>query len=336
MKFSVIIPVYNRPDEVDELLQSLKAQDFKDFEMVIVEDGSSLPCKDVIDKYISDLNIRYFFKENSGPGLSRNFGMEKAEGQYMVFFDSDCVIPSNYFSAVNASLEQKHLDAYGGPDAAHESFTNIQKAINYAMTSFFTTGGIRGRKKQLDKFQPRSFNMGFTKEVYNKVGGFSTLHPGEDPDLSYRIMAAGFRTGLIPEAYVYHKRRIDFGKFAKQVYKFGVVRSVLIKWHKGTFKFVYALPSLFLLGTIAILLGAIFINKIFIYPLLLFALLVFVDSLMQTKNLGIALLSIYASFIQLLAYGVGFIKGVWKILILKKDERKSLPGFFFKDSQVAQ
>jgi glycosyltransferase involved in cell wall biosynthesis len=245
MKYSIVIPIYNRPDEAEELLESLSRQRYQDFELVMVEDGSTQKCDHVVEKYNDKINIRYFYKENTGPGKSRNYGIENALGEYVILFDSDCIIPEDYLEKIEEFQKEFHLDCWGGPDAAHESFSDIQKAINFAMTSFITTGGIRGRKKQLDKFQPRSFNMGFKKEIYNKIGGFSNVHPGEDPDFSYRIMNAGYTTGLIPNAKVFHKRRIDFGKYRIQVYKFGVVRNFLIKWYPDKFKLVYLLPSFF-------------------------------------------------------------------------------------------
>lgn len=329
-KFSVVVPVYNRPQEVRELLSSLAEQTQKDFEILIVEDGSTDPCKEVVDMYSQQLDISYFFKENSGPGDSRNFGMEKASGEYVVLFDSDCIIPSDYFTNVTEYLSKDSLDAFGGPDDEHPSFSNIQKAINYAMTSFITTGGIRGRKKQLDKFQPRSFNMGIRKNVIDEIGGFSDIHPGEDPDLSYRIMAAGKRVGLIPNAKVFHKRRIDFGKFAKQVYKFGVVRIILGKWHPGTLKLVYFLPTVFFLGSIILILLAVILSPIFLIPLALVALLVFIESLLKSKNISIAITAVVAAFIQLYCYGFGFLKSFFKIKVLGGEERKVLPSFFFR------
>jgi glycosyltransferase involved in cell wall biosynthesis len=329
-KYSIIIPVYNRPQEVDELLESLSKQTFKDFDLLIIEDGSTEKCEDIVKKYSTQIDIKYFYKPNSGPGDSRNYGMEKATGNYLIFFDSDCIIPSDYFENVEKALAENPLDAFGGPDNAHESFSDTQKAINYSMTSFITTGGVRGKKSKLDKFQPRSFNMGISQEVYKKVGGYSDIHPGEDPDLSYRIMDAGFKVGLIEGAYVYHKRRIDFSKFTKQVYKFGVVRTVLMKWHPEKFKLVYLFPALFLLFTIALLIASVLFSPYFLLPLLFLVVLIFIESFIKTKSLPITLLSIPASFIQLLAYGYGFLKGFFNLFILKREERKALPGFFFK------
>ena len=224
MRYSVIIPVYNRPDEVDELLQSLTAQYFKDFEVVVVEDGSSIPCKEVTDRYIDRLNIKYFSKPNSGPGQTRNYGAERSEGEYLIILDSDVILPERYFDAIEAELLASPADAFGGPDRAHDSFTDIQKAINYSMTSFFTTGGIRGGKKKIDKFYPRSFNMGVRRTVYETLGGFSKMRFGEDIDFSIRIFKGGYTCRLFPDAWVYHKRRTDLKKFFKQVHNSGIAR----------------------------------------------------------------------------------------------------------------
>ncbi|MEZ4888162.1 MAG: glycosyltransferase [Chitinophagales bacterium] len=328
-KYSVIVPVFNRPQEVEELLQSLVLQSCKDFEVLIVEDGSHQDCKEVLKRYKNELQIQYFYKENTGPGDSRNFGMARAKGEWLLFFDSDCLIPPDYFEALESHLTVHNLDAYGGADDSHPSFSITQKAINYSMTSFLTTGGIRGKKNNLDRFQPRSFNMGIKRKVYEKVGGFSDIHPGEDPDLSYRIMDAGFKVGFVPTASVFHKRRIDFGKFLKQVYKFGVVRTILMKWHPDKFKIVYLFPTLFLIGTIGLIALSVIISKLFLLPLLFLSLLLFSEALLKTKNPIIAVLAVPASFIQLLGYGYGFLKGFVKIHLLKGEERKVLKDFFF-------
>uniref|UniRef100_UPI00356B5772 glycosyltransferase n=1 Tax=Ancylomarina sp. TaxID=1970196 RepID=UPI00356B5772 len=255
-KYSVIIPIYNRPDEAKELLASLAKQTYKNFDILMIEDGSTEDCSDIVKHYSNELDIKYHFKANSGPGDSRNVGMRMATGDFLIFFDSDCIIPPQYFEEVEKHLAQTPLDAFGGPDSAHESFSKVQKAINYAMTSIITTGGIRGKKNKLDQYQPRSFNMGISQAVYKKVGGYTDVTPGEDPDLSYRIMNAGFRVGLIEDAYVFHKRRIDFSKFIKQVYKFGVMRPVLIKWYPDKFKLTYTIPALFLLGSLLLVILA--------------------------------------------------------------------------------
>ena len=249
MYFSLIIPVYNRPDEIDELLESLVLSDYdKPFEVVIVEDGSSIPCKNNLEKFVNKLDISYYFKENSGPGDSRNFGMKKAKGDYFLIFDSDCIIPKEYLSEVSKNLQNMYVDCFGGPDKALDSFSDIQKAINFAMTSFLTTGGIRGGSEQIDKFQPRSFNMGLSKKAFEASGGFGNIHPGEDPDLSIRLWNLGFETKLFSSAFVYHKRRIDWNKFSIQVTKFGKARPILNSWYPKYSKITYFFPSAFIIG----------------------------------------------------------------------------------------
>lgn len=333
-KYTIIVPVFNRPQEVDELLRSLTKQTLQNFEILIVEDGSTEDCRAVLEGYKKQLPIEYFYKKNTGPGDSRNFGMARAKGEYLLFFDSDCLIPSNYFENLESHLTQYDLDAYGGADDSHPSFTVVQKAINYSMTSFLTTGGIRGKKNNLDRFQPRSFNMGIKRKVYETIGGFSDIHPGEDPDLSYRIMDAGFKVGFVPTASVFHKRRIDFSKFLKQVYKFGVVRTILMKWHPDKFKIVYTFPALFLIGTLILIVLSLLVSKWFMSPLLVLMILFFTEAFFKTWNPIIGVLAIPASFIQLLGYGFGFLKGFIKIHLLKQEERDALKNFFFQEKKV--
>lgn len=339
MKYSIIIPVYNRPDEADELLLSLTKQTSKDFEVVIVEDGSSVPCKDVVGKYDGQLDIKYYQKENGGPGPARNYGVERAQGEYVLILDSDCVIPEGYIAAVDAELSANPCDAFGGPDAAHDSFTPVQKAISYSMTSFFTTGGIRGGKKKgaMDKFYPRSFNMGVKRSVYNELHGFSKMRFGEDIDFSYRIVEAGHPSRLFPEAWVWHKRRTDFRKFFKQVFNSGIARINLEKRHPGTMKLVHMLPMVFTVGVIGLVLLAI-IAAVFIpdycwvplIPLLLYALLIFVDSSRQNKSIKVGVLSVPAAFVQLMGYGLGFIKAWWLRCVQGKDEFTAFEKNFYK------
>ena len=337
LKYSIIVPVYNRPDEVDELLESLSSQTLKDFEVVIVEDGSQKPCKDVCDKYADILDLHYYLKENSGPGQSRNYGVERAKGEYVIVLDSDVVLPDGYLAAVNAQLHSSFLiphssfcEAWGGPDASHPSFTPVQKAISYSMTSFFTTGGIRGGKAKLDKFYPRSFNMGIRRDVYQQLGGFSKMRFGEDIDFSYRIVEAGYTPRLFPDAWVWHKRRTDFRKFFRQVYNSGIARINLEKRHPGTMKLVHLLPTVFTLGVIILLLAAPFTWGLSLLPLLLYCLLIFVDSSLKNKSLRVGLLSIPAAFVQLMGYGFGFIESWWKRCILKQDEFTAFEKNFYK------
>ena len=330
MNLSIIVPVYNRPDEVDELLASLCSQTIRDFEVVIVEDGSQNPCKDVCDKYAGILDLHYYAKENSGPGQSRNYGVERASGEWVIILDSDVVLPEGFLSAIECELQGKPVVAFGGPDAAHPSFTPIQKAISYSMTSFFTTGGIRGGKAKLDKFYPRSFNMGIRRDVYQQLGGFSKMRFGEDIDFSYRIVEAGYRPCLFPDAWVWHKRRTDFRKFFRQVYNSGIARINLEKRHPGTMKLVHLLPTVFTLGVIGCLLLAPFCCGLTIVPLFLYCLLILVDSGLQSKSLKVGLLSVPAAFVQLMGYGLGFIESWWKRCVLKQDEFTAFEKNFYK------
>jgi glycosyltransferase involved in cell wall biosynthesis len=347
MKYSIIVPVYNRPDEVDELLESLSNQTHRDFEVIIVEDGSVRTCKDVCDKYADILALHYYAKENSGPGQSRNYGAERANGEYIIIVDSDVVLPKGYVEAIDKTLSStiEEIVAFGGPDASHPSFTPVQKAISYSMTSFFTTGGIRGGKAKLDKFYPRSFNMGIRQDVYLQLGGFAKMRFGEDIDFSYRIVEAGYRPRLFPNAWVWHKRRTDFKKFFRQVYNSGIARINLEKRHPGTMKLVHLLPTVFTIGVIAlILISAVgralmhYVDRDQFYwmcfapwiPILLYSLLICVDSTAKNQSLRVGILSVPAAFVQLMGYGLGFIESWWKRCILKQDEFQAFEKTFYK------
>ena len=329
MKFSIVIPVYNRPDEVNELLHSLTLQRYTHFEVIVVEDGSSISCKEVVDSYASALDIRYFAKPNSGPGQSRNYGAERSRGEYLIILDSDCIIPEGYFEAIDKELQAQPADAFGGPDKAHRSFTRIQKAINYAMTSFFTTGGIRGGKKKMDKFYPRSFNMGIRREVYEALGGFSPMRFGEDIDFSIRIFKAGYACRLFPNAWVYHKRRTDLRKFFKQVHNSGIARINLYKKYPESLKLVHLLPATFTLGVACFLIGTLFSPYSFL-PIMCYALLVATDASIQNRSLIIGLYAVAASFVQLIGYGTGFLRAWWQRCILGKEEFAAFNKNFYK------
>lgn len=329
MRYSFIIPVYNRPDEVDELLQSLTQQTLKDFEVVVVEDGSSLTCRHIVEKYEKQLAIHYYLKTNSGPGQTRNYGAERSQGEYLLILDSDCILPSGYLEAVEKELQLEPADAFGGPDRAHDSFTDIQKAINYSMTSFFTTGGIRGGKKKMDKFYPRSFNMGVRREVYHALKGFSKMRFGEDIDFSIRIFKEGYRCRLFPDAWVYHKRRTDLKKFFKQVHNSGIARINLYKKYPDSLKLVHLLPGIFTLGTAGLLISSLLCPWALL-PLILYALLVGVDSTLHNGSLRIGIYSIAASFIQLIGYGTGFWRAWWNRCLLGKGEFEAFKKNFYK------
>ena len=329
MRYSFIIPVYNRPDEVDELLQSLERQTFRDFEAVVVDDGSTLPCKDIAERHARGLNLRYFAKPNSGPGQTRNYAAERSTGEYLLILDSDVILPPGYLEAVERALRACPADAFGGPDRAHPSFSRTQKAINYAMTSFFTTGGIRGGKQKMDRFYPRSFNMGIRRDVFRALGGFSPMRFGEDIDLSIRIFQAGYSCRLFPEAWVWHKRRADLKKFFKQVHNSGIARINLHKRHPGSLKPVHLLPAAFTAGTAVLLLAAP-LCPWSLLPLGAYALLVCADSTARNRSLPIGLLSVAAAFVQLTGYGSGFIRAWWRRCVRGKGEFEAFRRNFYK------
>lgn len=327
--FSVIIPVYNRPDEVDELLDSLCKQTEKLFEVIIVEDGSSVDCKQVLDKYSSKLDISYYYIENSGPGQARNYGARHANGDYLIILDSDCILPPTYILSVQRELEKTQADAFGGPDKALDTFTPIQKAINYSMTSLFTTGGIRGGNKNIKKFYPRSFNMGIRRKVYEALNGFSAMRFGEDIDFSIRIYAAGYKVALFPTAYVYHKRRNNFKTFFKQVYNSGIARINLYKKYPDTLKLTHFFPSCFFLFYLLSLLISPWC-LLGVCCVLFYAFVLFVHASVQNKSIKVGFLSVIASFVQLTGYGIGFIVAFWKRIVLRKDEFSAFNRNFYK------
>ncbi len=349
MRYSIIVPVYNRPDEVSELLESLTRQEEKDFEVIIVEDGSQTPCQKVCDQYAGQLDLHYYMKPNSGPGQSRNYGAERAKGDYLLILDSDVVLPKGYLTAISHELKREPADAFGGPDCAHSSFTPTQKAISYSMTSFFTTGGIRGGKKKLDKFYPRSFNMGVRRDAYERLGGFSRMRFGEDIDFSIRIFKAGLRCRLFPEAWVWHKRRTDFRKFWRQVFNSGIARINLYKKYPDSLKVVHLLPAVFTLGVIFLLLLLItgltvsatattesqkdlgtLCMVAALSPILLYSLLILADATAQNRSLRIGGLSVCAAFVQLMGYGCGFLKAWWRRCVRGKDEFQAYKKTFYK------
>lgn len=329
--FSFIIPVYNRPDEINELLESFSnLKEDIDFEIIIVEDGSTADCKSVVELYEAHLNVSYYFKENSGPGDSRNYGMRQAKGNYFIILDSDCLVPENYLRVVRQNLLENYVDCFGGPDAAHPSFSNLQKSINFAMTSFMTTGGIRGGKEKQKDFQPRSFNMGISKRAFEDSKGFGAIHPGEDPDLAIRLKKLGYKTALFNEAFVYHKRRISWSKFYQQVYKFGSVRPILNQWHPETNKFIYWLPTLFIGGFMISILLLIFQSYWLFILYLVYFLIAFFIALVASKNCSVALQSIVAIFIQFMGYGYGFLTSTLKLKTSSKSPEELFPNLFFK------
>ena len=339
MQFSIIVPIYNRPQEAEELLASLCRQTVQDFEVLIVEDGSSIPCEDVCQGYAKQLDIHYFVKSNGGPSAARNFGAKHAKGEYLLILDSDIIAPDTYIEEIQKELTREPADAFGGPDAAHPDFTPIQKAISYSMTSFLTTGGIRGGKKKMDKFYPRSFNLGVKREVFEALGGFdSSMRFGEDIDFSIRIFANGYRCRLFPKAWVYHKRRSTFKQFFKQVHNSGIARIHLYMKYPKTLKLVHLLPTTFTLGVLFLVLISIIgaflgINWLTWTPIVLlftYCLALFADASAQSRSLRVGGLSILAAFVQLIGYGTGFLRAVWHCLIKKEKDFQAFRKNFYK------
>ena len=314
--FSIIVPVYNRPDEVADLLASLDAQTDRGFEIILVEDGSTVPCRPQAEAYKSPMRLKYYYKENEGRSIARNYGIVRADGDFLVFVDSDCVLPPDYIASLRAALKaHPETDCFGGPDAAHDSFTDTQKAINYAMTSFLTTGGIRGGKVSMEKFTPRTFNTGFSRKVFERVGGFREMF-SEDIDMSTRIRRAGFNIALFPEVYVYHKRRGNLRKFWRQVHVFGMSRITLKLLYPGSLKAVHCLPAMFVLGSAAMIIGAVFWHWWCILPLVAYLLAVWICAIAATRSLRVGTLGLMASVVQLTGYGTGFLRAyIWKILL---------------------
>lgn len=326
---SIIIAIYNRKDELFELLNSLSFQTDKDFEVIVVDDGSQITLLPTVELFEDRMNIQFHRKMNSGPGLSRNFGAKKAKNDWLVFVDSDVIVEKDYIENIKKNILQIPCDAFGGADKAHKGFNLMQKAISYAMTSVFTTGGIRGSNKSVTKFQPRSFNMGVRKSAFETVGGFSEMRIGEDPDLSMTLWEHGFTTAFFGDIGVYHKRRTDFGKFSKQVYQFGCARPILNQRHPNYVKLTFAFPSLFLIGYVLgffekIILGNGFI--MFLYGI--YTILVFFHALFKTKNISIAAMAIVASYIQLFSYGYGFLKSWILLNVFRMKPQEAFPKHF--------
>ena len=339
MRYSIIVPVYNRPQEVDELLASLCEQTKKDFEVIIVEDGSSVDCKDVCERYKDDLSIQYLVKPNGGPSAARNYGAQRAKGDYLLILDSDIIAPSTYIEQIDKELASEDSDAFGGPDAAHPDFSPIQKAISYSMTSFLTTGGIRGGKKKMDKFYPRSFNLGVKREVFEALHGFDTsMRFGEDIDFSIRIFANNYKCRLFPEAWVFHKRRSTFKQFFKQVHNSGIARIHLYMKYPKSLKLVHLLPTVFTLGVLGLVLLSIigvclhicWLTWTPLACLLAYCLALFLDAAIQSKSIRVGCLSVVAAFVQLMGYGTGFLRAVWHCLIRKETDFQAFRKNFYK------
>jgi len=328
LQFSIIIPVYNRPQEIADLLDSLTQQTDAQFEVIVVEDGSSLKAEDICETFKGALNLQYYYKSNTGAGQSRNFGMDRANGNYFIILDSDCILPPTYIAAVRTALSAHYTDGFGGADAAHGSFSVLQKAINYVMTSVLTTGGIRGNKN-VKNFQPRSFNMGISKKAYTLTGGFSKMTVGEDIDLTFRLWQAQVETAFIPKAFVYHKRRISWTTFFRQTNNFGAARPILNRLYPGSAKVTYWFPSLFVLGTMFALSAKLFsLSSLGVWILIAYLSLVFIHSAITTRSLSIAIKVVPALFIMFFGYGIGFLRSFVKLQVLRRSPKKTFPKMF--------
>ncbi|MCF2517377.1 glycosyltransferase family 2 protein [Dyadobacter sp. CY351] len=326
-QYSIIIPVYNRPDELQELLECLVHQTIKHFEVIIVEDGSKIMADAVVKSFEDKLNIKYFFKENGGQGFARNHGFERASGDYFILLDSDALVEPDYLAVVEQKLNTDYVDLYGGPDTDHPSFTPIQKAISYSMTSVFTTGGIRGRKNNMGgTFHPRSFNMGLSRQVWEKTGGFLTSRMGEDILFSIAALRLGFRSALIPDAFIYHKRRTQFIPFFRQLKFFGRARINIARFYPDELKLVHTFPLLFTLAVCSIPLWFLIFKPFFYLGLIglaTYIALLFIDAFRKTGSAEVAFLGIGAAFVQLFGYGIGFLEEGWKRLFEKKSHRET-------------
>lgn len=331
MYFSFVIPVYNRPDEIDELLDSLVHQQSTfSFEVVVVEDGSTISCREVVEKYFDKLSIKYLFKPNSGPGDSRNYGMQRAKGDYFIILDSDCILPADYLQQVDKALKLNFVDCFGGPDGAHENFSDLQKAINFAMTNILTTGGIRGASEKTGKFQPRSFNMGLSKKAFEISGGYGKIHPGEDPDLSIRLWKLNFKTALFTKALVFHKRRIDWIKFYTQVYKFGKARPILNQKFPEYSKLTYWFPLFFCLGFVLSLISVFFSFYLPLAIYIIYFSILFVLAFVELKSIRMSFFALWAVMVQFSAYAIGFLEATVKLKISNSSAEEVLPEMFFK------
>lgn len=330
---SIIIAIFNRKNELFELLKSLSFQTDKDFKVTIVDDGSVVDLQPTITFFKDLMDIQYFKKKNSGPGLSRNYGVEKTDSQWVIFLDSDVIVEKNYIENLKTNIQNIPCDAFGGGDKAHKTFNVMQKAISYAMTSFLTTGGIRGKKKSVSKFQPRSFNMGVKNSVFQEVGGFSHLRIGEDPDLSMTLWEKGYQTAFFENIEVYHKRRTDLKKFSKQVYQFGCARPILNQRHPKYVKISFAFPSIFLLGYFTGIFEYFFLNFSFILNLYgIYTFVIFFHALFLTKNISVASMALLTTYIQMFSYGWGFLESWIKLNILKIKPEKAFPHHFHQQN----
>ena len=341
IKYSIIVPSFNRADEIEELIGSITRLKFdrERFELVIVDDGSTDHTLNLLEKYKNEIgdNLVYFTQKNQGPGAARNTGMSKAKGDFFIFVDSDCTVPENWLTEIDISAQANRADAFGGADTYSDDFSPLLKAINYSMTSFITTGGLRGKKgKKLAKFYPRSFNMGLTRQLWEKIGGFGSLRHGQDIEFSNRILKSGAVVVFVEKASVFHKRRTNIRRFYKQVFNWGVARINLYKIDNTMLEPLHALPALITLLTIlTIILSLVFSPlRILVYAGLILALIILgvsmLDAIRMYKQLKPALLLPLIMPAQIFGYGLGFIYNYTRRIIFNKKEKIGFKKSYYK------
>lgn len=329
--FSVIIPTFNRRDEVHDLLISLQKQTFdhQRFEVIIVDDGSTDGTNHLVESMRSsvDFRLRFFQQDHAGPGLARNLGMTQAAGEYFLFIDSDCLADERWLEGLANAIEQEQPLAFGGPDGVLPEFSPLQKAIDYAMTSFLTTGGMRGHtRKRLAKFYPRSYNMGIHRSIFAKLGGMNNLRHGQDLEFSRRIVASGAKVIYIPAAIVYHKRRTSLQKFFRQIFNWGVARINLTKIDQAILEPLHFMPAVGADTFIVLTILAPFCRICrYLWLLssgagLLILGVIVIDAYRRYRQVKPALLAPLVALTQVFAYGFGFTAAyIWRIILGKEE-----------------
>ncbi len=335
---SVITPSYNRASELEHLMRSISAQsiDHNLFELIISDDGSTDDTEALINSWQekASFSIKYISQENKGPGAARNHGLEKSIGELILFIDSDCEAHPKWIETIVDEYHKSEFDACGGPDGGKKDFTLLQKAIDYSMTSFFTTGGMRGHsEKMISKFYPRTHNMGVKRDKYEAVGGFGNLRHGQDIEFSHRIRTSGGKIRFIKNALVYHRRRTSLRQFIKQVFNWGVARINLGKIDTAMLEPVHFLPSLSILLSLFIILiiyqldwGISEIFLLFFSPLSIICLL----GALNKKDLRVFPILLLVIPIQIFGYGLGFLQAYIRRFIFNEAELVGFKKNYYK------
>lgn len=324
-KFALISPTFKRPDEVTEFLDSLRKLDYpKDkFEIILGDGTPGDELRPLIYPYQKDLPLKIYYEEFLPVSNARNRAAELSTAQFFIFLDSDCIIPEGYLKAVEFFLDaHPQINLFGGPDAASEDFTDLQKAISFSMTSFLTTGGIRGGSSSVTTYHPRGFNMGISAELFNKVGGYDeNFVCGEDVELSMRLIKAGAKSAFIEEAHVFHKRRTSIKQFRRQVFRFGAARPLLAKAHPGNLKITHLFPLAFTVyrHVSAILFLLVFYFNLSVLSLpfamyVLYMVAVFFSAL-KKEGLSVALLAVQTTNTMNAGYGIGFLRNYLEVYL---------------------